>query len=159
MKNSVKVLSIILVLVMAVGMLASCAVSTFPSIKSRFENAGYEVDVAKESTTGEIETEEGVITYTIHTITVKPEEKEEGGSFGDLIGGIIDGGINALKTVTVWEFGSDEELSKAILEEYKDSEELQQAFEDLQNSDYVNGNCFMVPNLNEDAIDLFKGNK
>ena len=158
MKNTVKVLSIVLVLVMAVGMLASCAASTFPGIKSRFENAGYEVDVATEATTGEIETEEGVITYTIHTITVKKEESEGSGSIGDIVGDLIDGGISALKSVVVWEFGSDEDLTKAIVEEYQDNEDFQDAIADLQNSDYVNGNCFMVPNLNEDAVDLFKGN-
>lgn len=158
MKNTVKILSIVLVLVMAVGMLVSCAASTFPAIKSRFENAGYTVD-AEEATTGEIETEEGVITYTIHTITLKKEESEGEGSLGDLIGGIIDSGVAALKTVYVWEFGSDEELTKAIVEKYQDDKDFQDVIADLQNSDYVNGNCFMVPNLNEDAVDLFKGNK
>ncbi len=157
MKNTVKVLSIVLVLVMAVGMLVSCAASTFPAIKSRFENAGYTVD-SEEAKTGEIETKEGVITYTIHTITLKQEESEGEGSIGDIIGGIIDSGVSALKTVIVWEFGSDEELTKAIAEEYQDNEDFQDVIADLQNSDYVNGNCFMVPNINPDAVDLFKGN-
>ena len=162
MKNTIKIMAILLVAAMTICVFASCATSTYGKIKSAFESNNYE-EVYDEETqapaSGTIETDEGVITYTIHVLEPKTEDKE-GGSLGDLIGGIIDGAGAALQTVTVWEFGSDDELAKALATEYKDNADFQEFVNDVQNSDYVNGNCFLIPNiLNPDATDIFKSTK
>lgn len=162
MKNTIKIMALLLVAVMTICVLVSCAGSTYPTIKSAFENNNYEEYIADEEkgpATGTIETENGTITYTIHVLKPKTEDKE-GGSLGDLIGGAIDGIISATQSVTIWEFGSSDDLAKALAEEYKDNADFQELVNDIQNSDYVNGNCFLFPlNLNKEAKEIFKGTK
>lgn len=161
MKNAIKIMSLLIVVVMTICVLVSCAGSTYPTIKSAFENNNYEEVVDEENgpASGTIETDEGTITYTIHVLKPKTEENE-GGSLGDIIGGIVDDAVSAVQSVTVWEFSSSEDLAKALAEEYKDNEDFQELVNDIQNSDYVNGNCFLFPlNLNPDAKEIFKGTK
>ena len=55
MKNAVKIISIMLVVVLSVVCLASC--STYGAIKSDFEDAGYTLQNADNEKTGEIENE------------------------------------------------------------------------------------------------------
>lgn len=162
MKNTIKIMALLLVAVMTICVLVSCAGSTYPNIKSAFENNNYEEYIADEEkgpATGTIETDDGTITYTIHILKPKTEENE-GGSLGSIIGGIVDGIGSAAQAVTIWEFSSSDDLTKALAEEYKDNEDFQELVNDIQNSDYVNGNCFIVPNvLNPDATEIFKGTK
>lgn len=139
MKTFTKILALALVVVMSVVMLVSC--STYGKIEKAFEDAGYTLQNADNEKTGTIETDDGVITYTIHTF-----QKEGEG----ILGGITQG----LSTAVVWEFGSDKDLAKAMAE----NEDMMKLLEDAQESDLVNGNCFLMT-LNPDAVEIFKGTK
>ena len=139
MKNVIKVLALSMVVVLSVLMLVSC--STYGKIQGAFEDAGYVLQNADKEATGEIETENGVITYTIHTFQKEGE-------------GLLGGLTQALSTAVVWEFGSDDDLMAAI----EESETLKGIIKDAQNSDYINGNCVLTT-INPDAVEIFKGTK
>lgn len=140
MKNAVKIISIMLVVVLSVVCLASC--STYGAIKSDFEDAGYTLQNADNEKTGEIETEDGVITYTIHTF----QKEGDGGLLGSLTQG--------LSTAIVWEFASDADLSKAMAND----EDMKAKLEEAQESKLVNGNCFLMT-INPDAVEIFNQSK
>ena len=123
--------------------LASCG-STFGTIKANFEKAGYELVELTESemetlgdfVSGKIETEEGVITYSIHAFKKST--------------GLLSG----LSLSFVFEFGSDADLMKAVNE----SETLKGMIKDAQDSDYVYGNCVLFPlNINPNIVEIFNG--
>ncbi|MBQ8738250.1 MAG: hypothetical protein IJZ04_02005 [Clostridia bacterium] len=139
MRKTLRIVALVLVLAMSVMMLASC--STYKSIKSDFEDAGYTLQNEDNEKTGTITTDDGDITYTIHTF-----QKE-----GD---GILGGITSALSTAVVWEFKSDKELAKAMA----DNEDMKDALEEAQESDLVNGNCFLMT-INPDAIEIFNQSK
>lgn len=139
MKNVIKVLALSMVVVLSVLMLVSC--STYGKIESAFEKGGYTLQNADKEATGTIKTENGEITYTIHTF-----QKEGEG----LLGGLTQG----LSTAIVWEFSSDADLMAAI----EESETLKGLIKDAQNSDYVNGNCVLTT-INPEAVEIFKGTK
>ena len=136
MKNFVKVMAVMLVLVIAATSLISC--SSYGSIKKDFEKAGYVLQNADNEKTGEIKTDDGVITYTIHTF-----KKEDANFLETLASGVI-----------VWEFDSDDDLKNAIGE----SETLKGLIKDAQNSEYVNGNCVLTT-FNKDAVEIFNQSK
>jgi hypothetical protein len=139
MKNVIKVLALSMVVVLSVLMLVSC--STYGKIEKAFVDGGYTLQNADKEATGTIKTENGEITYTIHTF-----QKEGEG----LLGGITQG----LSTAIVWEFSSDADLMAAI----EESETLKGLIKDAQNSDYVNGNCVLTT-INPEAVEIFKGTK
>lgn len=139
MKNTLKIVAVVMMLVMTVLVFASC--SKYNAIKSDFEDAGYAVNEDAE-TTGEIETDDGVITYTIHTF----QKENDGGLLGSI--------GSALSTAVVWEFSSDADLTKAMTE----SEEMMQLLEDAQESELVNGNCFLMT-INPEAVEIFNASK
>lgn len=139
MRKTLRIVALVLVLAMSVMMLASC--SKYKSIKSDFEDAGYTLQNEDNEKTGTITTDDGDITYTIHTF-----QKE-----GD---GILGGITSALSTAVVWEFKSDKELAKAMA----DNEDMKDALEKAQESDLVNGNCFLMT-INPDAIEIFNQSK
>jgi hypothetical protein len=128
-----------LVLVMSVMLLVSC--STYGTIKKDFEEAGYTLQNEDNEKTGEIETEDGVITYTIHSF-----QKEGSGILGSITQG--------LSTAVIWEFSSDKDLAKAMAE----NEDMMEALEKAQESELVNGNCFLIT-INPDAIEIFNQSK
>ena len=136
MKNVIKVLALSMVVVLSVLMLVSC--SSYGKIESAFKKADYTL---KGEETGTIETEDGVITYTIHTFQKEGE-------------GLLGGLTQALSTAVVWEFSSSADLAAAL----EESETLKGIIKDLQNSDYVNGNCVLTT-VNPDALEIFKGTK
>jgi hypothetical protein len=137
-------ISLALVFVFMACTLASC--STYGSIKKAFEKEGYTLVSADKEKTGEIKTDEGVITYTVHTFQ-KEAEKEDGDVLGNIIGGITQ----VASTAVVWEFASDKDLQKAI----EESEDIKAILKDAQESDFVNGNCILMT-LNADAVAIFK---
>lgn len=139
MKNTVRILALMLVLVMSVMLLVSC--STYGTIKKDFEEAGYTLQNEDNEKTGEIETEDGVITYTIHSF-----QKEGSGILGSITQG--------LSTAVIWEFSSDKDLAKAMAE----NEDMMDALEKAQESELVNGNCFLIT-INPDAIEIFNQSK
>lgn len=145
MKNFVKVMAVMLVLVIATTSLISC--SSYGSIKKNFEKAGYVLQNADEEKTGEIKTDDGVITYTIHTFQ---KESKDNSGLGAIIGGIG----SALSTAVVWEFSSDKDLAKAMAE----NEDMKDALGKAQESELVNGNCFLMT-INSEAVEIFNQSK
>ena len=124
MKTTRKILCMALILV-SLFALVSC--SSFGSIKSNFEKNDYtyieldEDNAIIKSITAELE--EGEITCTMHLFSKN----------GQLIP----------KLALVLEFTSDKDLQKAIAED--GSETLKGFLKDVQESDYVNGNCLLFP--------------
>ena len=145
MKNTIKIISLMLILVMAVACLVSC--STYGGIKKDFEEAGYALQNEDNEKTGEIKTDDGVITYTIHTFQ---KESEDNTGLGAIIGGITSG----LSTAIVWEFESDKDLAKAMSE----IEDMKDALKEAQESELVNGNCFLMT-INPEAVEIFNQSK
>ena len=137
MKKTIRITAIVLALVLCVLTLASC--SSFRSIKRSFEKNGYELTSSDNEKTGEIKTEDGTLTYTIHVF-----QREGTGLLGNL--------TEALSTAIVWEFDSDKDLEKAL----ESSEEIKAVLEDAAESDFVNGNCVLMT-INPDAVKIFNG--
>lgn len=146
MKKTIKILALLLVLVMSVVCLASC--STYGSIKKAFEKEGYTLQNADNEPEKTIKTDDGEITYIIHTF--QKEAESTGNVVGDILGGIAQGA----STAVVWEFSSDKDLAKAV----EESETLKGIIKDAQNSDYINGNCVLTT-INPEAVEIFKGTK
>ena len=145
MKNTIKILSILFVLLISVTCLASC--STYSSIKKNFESEGY--TIVGEEPTGKIETEDGVITYKVHTFQKKSDDDNKTG-----LGDIWDSITTTLSSAIVWEFKSDKDLAKAMDE----SEEMKELLGKAHESQLVNGNCFLMT-FNPEAIEIFNKNK
>ena len=133
--------SVLAVALIAVMLFTFVGCSSYSAIKSDFEDAGYTLQNADNEPTGEIKTDDGVITYTIHTF------KKEGEG---LLGGIT----SALSTAVVWEFSSDKDLAKAM----EASETIKGILKDAQESKMVNGNCILMT-INPDAIEIFGQSK
>lgn len=156
MKNYVKLIAVALVAVMLLATLASCG-SSFGGIKKNFEKNGYEY-VENDDGNGIFdayvaELEEGEISVTLHVFKGVPdEEDEDDGLLGSIIGSIA----NAIDYCGVIEFGSDEDMQKALSE----SETLKGVVKDAQDSDLVNGNCILIPGVNYDKqIEIFTKSK
>ncbi len=157
MKKFVRLIAVALVAVMALSLVA-CS-SSFGGIKANFEKNGYEYlendegNSIFDSVTAELE--EGNITCTFHVFKAKAEEQEseEGGSLGDLIGGVVDSIVNAVDYCGVIEFSSDKEMTEALAQ----SETLKGLVKDAQSSDLVNGNCILITGVVniEEKIEIF----
>lgn len=128
-----------------VFLLASCG--TFSKIKKNFTDAGYtyvessdDDDDAKTANTIAAQLEEGEISCTLHMF------KKEVVSVGSL---------TTYKWAFVLEFKSDAELQKAF--EENGSATLKGLITDAQNSDYVNGNCILLPSIldNSEKVEIF----
>ena len=143
MKMCKKILAACLA-VSLVFLLASCG--TFSKIKKNFTDAGYtyvessDDDDAATANTIAAQLEEGEISCTLHMF------KKEVVSVGSL---------STYKWAFVLEFKSDAELEKAF--EENGSATLKGLITDAQNSDYVNGNCILLPSIldNDEKIELF----
>lgn len=143
MKMCKKILAACLA-VSLVFLLASCG--TFSKIKKNFTDAGYtyaessDDDDAATANTIAAQLEEGEISCTLHMF------KKEVVSVGSL---------TTYKWAFVLEFKSDAELEKAF--EENGSATLKGLITDAQNSDYVNGNCILLPSIldNDEKIELF----
>ena len=159
MKKVIKILALI-VAALAVLSMVACS-STFGSVKSNFEENGYEY-VTGEDGNGIFDSivaefEDGGISFTLHVFRAAEKEKpDKNGSFGSLIGDAIDSLVNAVDYCGVVEFASDEDMRRAISE----SDTLRAMISDAQQSDYVNGNCILIPGFVkvEEKIAIFKGN-
>ena len=149
MKKTVKIAALALALVLCLLALASC--SKFGSIEKNFEKHGYTLQNADDEPTGEIELEDGtVITYTIHTFQKEAKKDEDDTLLDNIVGGITE----AASTAIVWEFKSEKDLKKAV----EENESLKAMIEDVQESEYVNGNCVLMT-LSSDAVKIFNGEK
>lgn len=131
MKMCKKILAACLA-VSLVFLLASCG--TFSKIKKNFTDAGYtyvessDDDDAETANTIAAQLEDGEISCTLHMF------KKEVLSIGV---------VTTYKYAFVLEFKSDAELQKAF--EENGSATLKGLITDAQNSDYVNGNCVLIP--------------
>ena len=127
-----------------VFLLASCG--TFSKIKKNFTDAGYtyvessDDDDAKTANTIAAQLEEGEISCTLHIF------KKELVSVGS---------ATTYKWAFVLEFKSDAELQKAF--EENGSATLKGLITDAQKSDYVNGNCILLPSIldNSEKVEIF----
>ena len=127
-----------------VFVLASCG--TLSKIKKNFTDAGYtyvessDDDDAKTANTIAAQLEEGEISCTLHIF------KKELVSVGS---------ATTYKWAFVLEFKSDAELQKAF--EENGSATLKGLITDAQNSDYVNGNCILLPSIldNSEKVEIF----
>ncbi len=135
-------------LMLAVMVLSLVACSSFGSIKKNFEKAGYTYIESAEDEDGEAaiankitaELENGEISCTAHLFKTTTEIL-----FADVP-------VYAL----VLEFDSDKEMEEALSE----SETLKGILADAQESDFVNGNCMLVPlsaTKFQEMVNIFKG--
>ena len=137
-----RIITSVLALVMIATMLFTfVACSSYNAIKSDFEDAGYTLQNPDKEETKEIKTDDGVITYTVHTF-----QKEGTGILGNL--------GEAFSTAIVWEFGSDKDLAKAL----ENDPEMKNLLAKAQESKLVNGNCFLMT-INPEAIEIFGQSK
>ena len=135
MKTCKRIFALLLA-VSLVLIFVSC--SSFNGIKKNFTSAGYVHveraggDDAEKVNTIVAELEEGNLSCTLHTF------KKESTAVG----------TTTYRYAFILEFKSDADLQKAL--EENGSQTLFGLFHDLQNSQYINGNCLLLP----DAIDL-----
>ena len=147
----------VLLLLSCVFVLASCG--TFSGIKKNFTDAGWTLvelsedeEEAKTATAVVAHLEEADITCTLHIF------KKD----------LLDlGALTQYQFAYILEFNSDSDLDNALEEiiEGIDSAAVrglvEGLVEDAQNSDYINGNCFLLPSLinNSEKVELFIKNK
>lgn len=133
MKKSLKVLSLVLVLVMAVLSLASC--SKYSALKSAFENAGYKENTALENTAQEIkeELEKDELVVNLHLMT-----KESNGLTSALI-------VEFKSTEDMKKAYDDSETIKGLVKDISSNEDAKAFQEALENAGYAKGNCLVIP--------------
>lgn len=145
MKKMTRILAFALLAVMVLSLVAC---SSFGSIKKSFEEAGYTYIENTDSEDGDAavartitaELEEGDVSCTAHLFKTTTT----------LV--LVEVPVYAL----VLEFATDEDMAKAMDE----SETLKGMLKDAQDSDYVNGNCVLVPlsiTKFQEMITIFKG--
>ncbi len=147
MKTFTRVLAFLMLSVMVLSLVAC---SSFGSIKKSFEKAGY--------TYIENADEEGGDAAAAKTITAELEN------------GDISCSVHLFKTTTkilvadvpvyalVLEFDSDKDMEEYLSQ----SETLKGFMKDAQQSDYINGNCLLVPlslTKYQEMIDIFGESK
>lgn len=132
-----------------VMLFAFCACSSYGGIKGNYEKAGY-----KEIETNEDYKKEAQAFFgedadldkaTIHVL--KKEAEEGAGVLGQLAA--------AASIVIIVEFKSDDELVSSLKDKYG-KENVENAYDELQKLDTVNGNCVLALCTNPLDIKLFK---
>ena len=132
MKKSMKILSLVLVLVMAVLSLASC--SKYNALKSAFEKEGYEENTDLESMSKSIkeEMEKDDLAVNLHLLTKK----------------------GTLASALIVEFKSTEDMKKAyddsatirgFIEDVSSNEDAKEFQKALEDTGYAKGNCLVLP--------------
>ena len=125
--------SIVITLVLVATL---CGCSTFGKIQKAFENEGYTQSENAEKYQDQFmkylnaESDEEVEQIcTVHIFTK-----------------------DYVKVAIIFEFKSTDELNEQI----EKSDALKGAIKDAQNSDYVNGNCILVPIALPEVVEIFK---
>lgn len=142
--KALKVTLALVIVVVTVFALASCG--TYATISSAFKKAGYNaVDTSEDETANKIvvDIEKGKISYTPHLFQTTTTL-------------IIEYPVYAL----VLEFGSDEEALEYLQNEA--SETVKGFITDAQDSQFVNGNCILIPltlTKASEMIEIFNQNK
>lgn len=128
-KRLVSIFSTVLLALTLVALLCGC--SSYGSVKSAFEKEGYE----------EVE---DVQTY-------QTQIKEYLGDDSDTITlHVLKKGL--LNVAIICEFKTTDEMEQTV----KDNKALQDAIKDIQNSDYVNGTCVLLPIALPEVVTIFK---
>lgn len=139
MKRQLRICALIATLICA--FICFCGCSNYNSILKAFEDAGY--------------TESDTVSDVQQSIKDMVFGKDENGNEdkSDVTLHVLYKGSGLIKaSVVIAEFKS----SKALEERYEESNDLKNLVKDLQNSDYVNGNCVLVVNLASDGLEIFK---
>ncbi len=126
----VTALTLVTVLLMSL-----CGCSTFGKIKSAFEKKEY-----KES--------ENIQTYQSEIMKYLNADSEE--ELEQICN--IHLLYNGMKVAIICEFSSTKEMNEQI----ESSETLKGVIKDAQNSDYVNGNCILLPIAVPEVVEIFK---
>ncbi len=126
----VTALTLVTVLLMSL-----CGCSTFGKIKSAFEKKEY-----KES--------ENIQTYQSEIMKYLNADSEE--ELEQICN--IHLLYNDMKVAIICEFSSTKEMNEQI----ESSETLKGVIKDAQNSDYVNGNCILLPIAVPEVVEIFK---
>lgn len=136
MKKSMKILSLVLVLVMAVLSLASC--SKYGALKSAFEKAGYEENTKLEDEAAEIqkELEKDNLVVTLHLMT------KSGGLTAGITSALI---IEFQSTEDMKKAYEDSETIKGLVKDISTNEDVKQFQKLLEDAGYAKGNCLVVP--------------
>lgn len=132
MKKTLRIVSLVLVVAMALLALVSC--SKYSALQKAFEKEGYKENEKLEKVAAEIkeELEEDNLAVTLHLLT-----KE-----------------NGITSVLIVEFNSTEDMVKAyedsetikgLVKDIKSSEDINAVKEALENAGYAKGNCLCVP--------------
>lgn len=132
MKKSMKILSLVLVLVMAVLSLASC--SKYNALKSAFEKKDYVENTDLEGTTKKVqeELEKDNLAVNLHLMTKK----------------------GSLTSALIIEFKSTEDMKKAyddsatirgFIEDVSSNEDAKEFQKALEDTGYAKGNCLILP--------------
>lgn len=134
MKKLTKILSVVMVLVMATMLLASCS-SKYSALKSAFEAKGFEENTTFTGVSNKIKEELGKEEYAVelHLLTDKS---------------------NGLTSALIIEFKSTKELVEAyedcatlqgLVKDISESEDTQKVYDAMVNAGYAKGNCLIVP--------------
>ncbi len=147
MKKSVRVLAFLMLSVMVLSLVAC---SSFGSIKKSFLKHGY---TYIESVSGEDEE-----SAAFYTITAEMEKGNASCSIHLFKTEVPYGPLKVPAYAMVLEFDSDDELKEYLSQ----SETLKGFLQDAQQSEYINGNCLLVPlspTKYREMIDIFNESK
>ncbi len=142
MKKSLRISAIIVTLICALICLCSC--SNYNAILRAFEKEGFTESDTVESYQDQF-----------HDMLYGSEEDGET-DVNKIHIHVLYKGSGLLKSVAVI---AEFESSKALQEKYEESADLQNLVKDLQSSDYVNGTCVLLLNidlLGADILEIFK---
>ena len=128
MKKSMKILSLVLVLVMAVLSLASC--SKYNALKSAFEKKDYVENTDLEGTTKKVQ--EDNLAVNLHLMTKK----------GSLTSALI---IEFKSTEDMKKAYDDSETIKGLVKDISSNEDAKEFQKALEDTGYAKGNCLILP--------------
>ena len=131
----------------AVLLVTLCGCSTYGSIKGNFEDANYkEIEISEEykNTVAEFVGKDYADKVTIHVLQKQAEE-----------GSGLLGQLNKAAIAIIVEFKADQDLVDSLAKKYG-KENVENAYDELQKVDTINGNCVLVLATDPSAAKLFK---
>ncbi len=151
MKNLKKVITVTIIIAL---MFTLSACSSYSSIESRMNKAGF---TSADSDSTETKTVAAAINSMEIECTVHTFSKKYKGTLSDIPSFAV-----------VLEFSSNEEMQKALEEKINNNTTLQGFLEGMEKSSYVNGNCILIPiciptlstsdsTIRNDIVTAFKG--
>lgn len=134
MKKITKIVSLVLVLVMALTMLASCG-SKYSAIEKAFVDAGYENNTTFTGVMNTIKEELAKDEYAveIHMLTKKSN---------GLTSAIV---IEFKSTKEIVEYYESSATAQGLVKDVSENEDVKKMYNALVNAGYANGNCLVLP--------------